>query len=593
MALNMRREFLWKLDRFRGAGFDADLEDLERFAPVQENLRVGAGGLDVWTIAGLQKLHITALTISTDDQMAAYVTEAASNFDGQLVCIHTHEDGYEKPRFAKQSKSDGLTTSATARFYENWEAGWGPVFAPWVASGAGIYVIGHAGIRPRFLWKDIVKNTGLKGLEFTWTPAKGSEQNPVVSGSIAAGTYEYGITLYDSTLARDGEMIVTHTITLTGTDAVVIAGPFSQRAYSSSGEPTGAHLDYYSHYRVWRRASNQTEFYLVGEVAAATAEAAEYEFQDTAANAGATIYIPNRRSFPSFRWCVFHKGRFIGLGLPAWSVSGTTIHCENGSKLVYANSAPPYFRPWMDSRTFRIQDSTGNWLDALIDFVYYDAGNSRWTVSLATAWAGVTGDYSWQLAGNPNTVYIGNLAWGAADMFCLDGTVEVKVNDGDGQEIVAAVPMMHRLMIYKNGSIWALTGGDWADPEDSTPIQNDLDYYLVKEGVGIPGPYCVCTDGDGAHWIFDGYGILKNTGTDAMRVGGGRTRRFFAGLDSTRFHEAIIMFDQASNSIILAGLYKPGMDIPSEGLIYNIATDALEPLTNFYVSGGGSVAQKW
>jgi len=661
MATRGRREFLLTLKQFAGANFDADAEDLGKFAPVQENLIVGAAMTDLRTALGLQKLNVKALAGATDDQVSAYVTENCSNFAGQLVCVHTHEDGYEKPRLAKQSMSDALTASESARFAENWGSGWGPVYMPWLVAGTRLHVVGHAGIRPRFLWRDIVKNTGLKGLECLWTATPGT------GGSMAAGVYEYGVTLYDSVLARDGEMIRIVSATVAATGKVTIAGPvvsghtfFTPRAHTDSGEPTDAHHDYYDFYRFWRRGPTQTDFYLVGEVAKATVEASDYSLVDSAANPGATVYIPNRRCFPSFRWCVFHQGRFVGLGLPAWTVAGTTVHCVNGAKPIYATTLPPYFRPWMDSRTIRIKDQNGVWVEHLIDYVWCDwtggpgtvatngtitltgtattfsstfkAGDSilvsgetvrtiatiasdtsltvtaafsttasglsytfrgTWKIALATAWAGTTGDYAWELMGCPNTVYCGNRVWGASEMFCLDGTLEIAVNEGDGQEIVAGLSMMHRLMVYKTGSIWAMTGGAWTDPEDSTPVQNDLDYYLVKDGVGIPGPYCVTPDADGAHWVFDGYSLLRNTGTDVVRVAEDKTRGFFSGLDGTRFHEAVIQFDTASNTVLLYGLYRPGRDVPSEALVYHVKTGAVCPLTDFYVSGGGAVAQKW
>jgi len=594
MATRGRREFLVGLKQFGGANFDADGEDLGKFAPVQENLIVGAATTDLRTALGLQKLNLKALAGATDDQVSAYVTENSSNFAGQLVCVHTHEDGYEKPRLAKQSMNDGLTVSETARFAENWGSGWGPVYMPWLVAGTRLHVVGHAGMRPRFLWRDIVKNTGLKGLECLWT-ADGTS-----GGSMAEGVYEYGVTLYDSVLARDGEMIRIVSEEVPATGKVTIAGPvvsghtlFTPRAHTDSGEPTDAHHDYYDFYRFWRRGPTQTDFYLVGEVAKATVEASDYSLVDSAANPGATVYIPNRRCFPSFRWCVFHQGRFVGLGLPAWTVAGTTVHCTNGVKTIYATTLPPYFRPWMDSRTIRIKNENGMWVEYLIDYVWWDSIGSAWKVRLATAWAGTTGDYAWELMGCPNTVYVGNRVWGASEMFCLDGTLEIAVNEGDGQEIVCGLSMMHRLMVYKTGSIWAMTGGAWADPEDSTPVQNDLEYYLVKDGVGIPGPYCVTPDADGAHWVFDGYSLLRNTGTDVVRVAEDKTRGFFSGLDGTRFHEAVMMFDTASNTILLCGLYKPGRDVPSEALVYHVKTGAVCPLTDFYVSGGGAVAQKW
>jgi hypothetical protein len=492
--------------------------------------------------------------------------------------------------------SDGLTVSETARLSENWSSEWGPAYMPWLAAGTRLHVVGHAGIRPRFLWRDVVQNTGLKGLECAWTATAGTP------GSMAAGVYEYGVTLYDSILARDGEMLNTRSQTVSASGKVTIAGALisghtylTPRAVTATGEPTGAHTDSYTHYRFWRRGPTQTDFYLVAEVAKAAAETADATLVDSAANPGATIYVPNRKSFPSFRWCTFHQGRFVGLGLPRWTVAGTTVTCTGGSKSIYATASPPHFRPWMDGRTIRIQDTAGAWQEHLIDYVYWNEGAGMWKIILATAWPGAepATPHAWELMGTPNTVYWGNRTWGASEMFCLDGTLEVAVNEGDGQEIVCGLSMMHRLMVYRTGSVWAVTGGAWTDAEDSTPVVNDLDYYLVKDGVGIPGPYCVTPDADGAHWLFDGYSLLRNTGSDVHRVAEDRTRGFFSGLDGTRFHEAVIQFDTASNSILLCGLYKPGRDVPSEALVYDIRTGAVCPLTDFYVSGGGVVAQKW
>jgi len=482
--------------------------------------------------------------------------------DLQLDIQYTAVYGSVAPGY-DASEEEGLLSAVP------WQLEHGPLGLPYIARGAGLAVWGHAGARPQVYWRGAVFPAGLRAPERapTLTPVAGG-------GNMAAGSYDYTITRYDSTLGRVGESLLYASVTVAeGGSVEVDAESF-----------VASEVERYDSYHVWRRSESEANFYLVGTLAAAVAEADGFE--DTAATPELTALVRGRYAMPAFREVVWHRGRFWGLGLEDWQVAGTTLAVTAGSVQVTASGAAPRLGQWMARRTLLLKDpESGVWSKHLVLSLDV-SGEDVIRLRLAAAWAGATGDAQWRLEGDAHTVFVGERRISSVELFRLDGTTQISVAPGDGQELVSARTLGDRLMVYKTNGIYVVMGGGWADSLDETPPINDLDYYQYQAGVGLVGPYALALDEVGRHWFWAGDDLYLNDGVAVQNMTQGRLKRLLREVDEERMQECGVVYDTSRGLVWVIGWYERTAALPSLGAVYDTRTGAVTALRGLPASCG-------
>lgn len=474
----------------------------------------------------------------------------------------------------------GAGVGAETRLGEGYQAGvpWaeqhGPAGMPWIASGSGIVLWGHSGARPQCIDGTTVRPAGLKAIPVALTLAEGT------GTTLAAGTWAYRVTRYDSARERDGDSVTETQIVLATAKSVILSDGF----VADTGET-------YDGYRVWRGdVTNGSPFYLVATISAATAEAGGYTYEDTLVLPQVTTLQTARYSIPAYANCVYHKGRFVGLGLEPWKVPGSTVLVAHGSDVVEVGAGGVVFESWLDQRSIQIERSDGFWMTYLIAYTYVEGGVRKIRLGAAYDDASTAGETHWQVTGEEMRLFWGPRAWGDAEAVLLNGMTWIDVAQGRGQRLMSAAPLGDRLFVYLDGSVWVVTGGDWQDTEgDELPL-NDLNSYVFNSEVGLAGRLALTLDARGFHWFFDGANIRVNDGTDLNDTTKGRLGELLRRCDASKLGEAALVYKPDTNQVWLVGLYEDGASVPSLGAIYDIASDSVSILDAFTASAGAVIA---
>lgn len=205
-------------------------------------------------------------------------------------------------------------------------------------------------------------------------------------------------------------------------------------------------------------------------------------------------------------------GAFDLLGGEAFEPSGGTkiiIVCRNGSSNAQLYS-------WAGSGSFGAIGSANLTKDAQMNFVqaanYLFGFNGAEVVDIASDGTTVTRNRSsvpkgsfgfWYhnflfvggVTGNPNRLYFSNLG----DPTTFSGTDFIDINANDGDSLTGLAGLYDKLIIFKNNSIWAITG--FSSSTFVTDVPKGVSTNNLNNGYGTPSHRSIVTVGKEIYYL--------------------------------------------------------------------------------------------